>query len=177
MIILDTDTIFKVTNEDREKAKTNYGYEILNWSKDNWRQIGTIILIIMIWYYFNYMDTFFCLQPSAKIVQAGGGPMSWGKSVKARAGANWKGAAKKKIGSKATSAGKAMTEAPGKAAAYAQKKVDGFKFMSGAIYQIIFQIAMFVMTIIIFGPALALFVVMMVCFAMLKQKVTYVKKL
>jgi len=177
MFILDTDKLFEVTHEDREKAKTYTGYKIKNYMKDNWRQIGTIILIVMIWYYFNYVDTFFCNNFTTKIVQSGGGPSSYARSVQARAGANWGKAAKGKIGAKADAAGKAISDAPGRAAAYAQRKVDSFKVLSGAIYQIIFQVAIFVMTLIIFGPALTLFIIMIVCFAVLKQKVRFVKGL
>lgn len=176
MIILDTNKIFNVTNEEREKGKTNYGYKILNSLKDNWQLVGSIILIIMVWYYFNYLDTY-CLYEPIKIIQNGGGPRSYASSVKARAGANWKKAASAKVGKKMSSASASLSAAPGKAADYAQRKVDGFKAMSGAIYQILFQVAMFVMMFIIFGPALALFVIMVVCFALLKQKVTFVKEL
>jgi hypothetical protein len=176
MFNIDINKYFEVTYEDREKSKTNFGYVVLNNMKDNWRLVGSIILIIMIWYYFTYLDTK-CNNKIVNNVQSGGGLKSYKKSVSARAGSSWKDAGKKSASKKLGKAGSAMGAAPGKAAAYAQKKTDSFKSMSGSIYQIIYQVAMFAMMFIIFGPALALFAIMILCFAVLKQKILFVKEL
>lgn len=176
MFPLDTNKIFEVSNDDREKEKKSMTYKIINTLKDNWQLIGSIILIIMIWYYFNYLDSY-KIQQSNRNIQSGGAISSYRNSVKARAGSSWSKEAKSKMSSAGSRAGQAISAAPGRAAAYAQKQVNTFKVMSGAIYQIIFQIALFIMMFLIFGPALALFGIMILCFAVLKQKVLYVKEL
>lgn len=169
MFGLDRDKLFVVTNEDREKAKTSYRYKIQNTLKDNWQLVGSIILIIMIWYYFNYLDAH-CLKFKTKIIQFGGDE---GGNAPPPAPEPVKNTPEPPKGNKRSKA----KEGFNKASAYAQRKVDGFKAMSGAIYQILFQVAMFVMMFLIFGPAMALFGIMILCFAVLKQKIMYVKEL
>lgn len=185
MFGLDRDKLFEVTDEDREKAKTSYRYKIQNTLKDNWQLVGSIILIIMIWYYFNYLDTY-CLKIKTKIIQYGGdegGNAPAGNAPAAPEPAKDAPAAPKKeskmskVKAGASKAKAAAGAGASKAAAYAQRKVDGFKAMSGAIYQVLFQVAMFVMMFLIFGPAIALFGIMILCFAVLKQKIMYVKEL
>jgi hypothetical protein len=187
MFALDINKLFEVSDKDRAMENTNYEYKILNTIKDNWQLVGSIILIIMIWYYFNYLDTYYTYQPT-KIIQSGGIGESYMSSVKSR------GASLERVGSKegrksirqniskgvskkVDSLGKAAYAAPSKASSYIQRHTDSFKVMSGGIYQIVFQIAMLAMMFIIFGPALALFAIMMLCFVVLKQKILYVKEL
>jgi hypothetical protein len=184
----EIDKKFEVTQKDRELAKTYTSYKILNYLKDHRKCIGTIIIILMVWYYYCYLLS----GNTHKIIQSGGGKFGQGinegfgsgsgiakytAGVKARADASWSKATGKSIGKGVRSAGKAVADAPGKAKAYADRKVDTFKAMSGQIYQVLFQLALTVMMFLVFGPALAVGFAMIVCYSLLQKKIMIVKEL
>jgi len=181
------DKKMQVSEEDEKLAKNSKYYQIINYIKRNRKLIGTILIILMIWYYFNYLS-----NTNHNIsVQTGGSKFGegvsegYGKSsigqyrqkLKARSQQSFKKEAGKSVG-KAT--GKAMTSigaAPRKAKEYASRKVDAFKAMSGQIYMVLFQIALFVMMFLVLGPAIFVGVAMIVCFSLLEKKMQFIKKL
>lgn len=192
------DNKFRVSKEDRINAETNKYIKIINYLKDNRKLIGTILLILMIWYYYNYL-----LNCDYKIIniQSGGKKDSLGKRLfdgasefkssaqkgfgtsyrdrlKARR-ASTKLSAKsagKYTGKKLGQAGDAIKAAPKKAKAYASKKVDTFKALSGQIYMVLFQLALLVIMFLVLGPTIFIGIAMIVCYSLFEKKIKVIKK-
>lgn len=160
-----------VTNEEKEKSKKSIYYKIIVFLKTNKFKLGSIILILLCWYYFCNVFT----QNNNKIlnIQRGGEDEGFFKKYYDRR----MDAKKKYVSSKAQSFKSGIAAAPGKMKDFAGRKVGQFKAMSGTIYKLLFQIALVVMMFIILGPTLAIGFAMIVCYALLKKKIMFVKEL
>lgn len=180
-----------VTNEEKEKSKKSIYYKIIVFLKTNKFKIGSIILILLCWYYFCNL---FSEKNNNKIlnIQIGGeGAFSEGfgktktgsyfskvgdrRSKLSKSGIS--NSIKKGTGKALGSSVRAIESAPGRMKDFAGRKVGQFKAMSGTIYKLLFQIALVVMMFIILGPTLAIGFAMIVCYALLKKKIMFVKKL
>lgn len=170
-----------VTNEEKEKSKKSIYYKIIIFLKTNKFKLGSIILILLCWYYFCNVFT----QNNNKILNIQIGGADEGEKVKKNT--YYKkikkyydrrmDAKKKYVSSKAQSFKSGIAAAPGRMKDYTAKKAGQFKAMSGTIYKLLFQIALVVMMFIILGPTLAIGFAMIVCYALLKKKIMYVKEL
>lgn len=170
-----------VTNEEKEKSKKSIYYKIIVFLKTNKFKLGSIILILLCWYYFCNL---FNENSNHKIlnIQIGGAEEGEGEKNK-KPGFFRKyydkrmDAKKKYFSSKAQSFKSGIAAAPGRMKDFAGRKVGQFKAVSGTIYKLLFQIALVVMMFIILGPTLAIGFAMIVCYALLKKKIMYIKEL
>jgi hypothetical protein len=174
------DNWISVTDEEIEKSKNDKYYKLIVFIKRYRKYITSILLIIIIWLYYcnyyninneNYLNNKSHLN---KILQEGSG--SFDKYAKSR------------IQAKTAAVGKSIKGAPMSAAKGAYKgAVAGrdmvaegagkFKAMSGYIYQMLFEIALVIVIFISFGPIVFFAVALIVCYALMKKKIVYVKGL
>lgn len=190
-----------VTNEEKEKSKKSIYYKIIIFLKTNKFKLGSIILILLCWYYFcnlfneNSNHKKLNIQIGGKrAFSEGVGKTKTGSylSKVSERGQKLENILTKKNMSYSKSIGKgirrgtgkvlgssvrAIESAPGRMKDYTAKKAGQFKAMSGTIYKLLFQIALVVMMFIILGPTLAIGFAMIVCYALLKKKIMYVKEL
>lgn len=180
-----------VTNEEKEKSKKSIYYKIIIFLKTNKFKLGSIILILLCWYYFCNLFNENSNHKKLNIQIGGKGAFSegFGKtktgsylskvgdrgSKISRSGIS--NSIKKGTGKALGSSVRAVESAPGRMKDYTAKKAGQFKAMSGTIYKLLFQITLVVMMFIILGPTLAIGFAMIVCYALLKKKIMYVKEL
>lgn len=171
-----------ISPEEIEKSRTSYYYKALVLLKRYRKYIASILLIIMIWLYFcNYYNINDIDSNNQKYVShSGGGLLS--------AAARFDKYSETRIKGKMSAAGKAIKGAPMAAikgsyrGALAGRDmvaegVGKFKAASGLIYQALFQIALVIIVFISFGPTVVFAVALIVCYALMKKKMTYLKGL
>lgn len=182
------DNHMKIKDEEIERSKSSYYYKLIVLFKKYRKIIAIVSLLLLLLSYMNYsMDYGNC---EYKNIQDGGGVKSGFMSAYRETGKtlNEGRATAKKISAKATAAKDAIMRQPitgaalrktgkayGKGKDMAVAGIGKFKAMSGAIYQALFQIALVIIVFISFGPIVVFAIVFIICYALMKEKITAVK--
>lgn len=171
--------LFIVTEEELEESKNNNWVRFKVFFKQNRRVIALICIVILLIIdldllnYSSDAKTDLKSNSGEKLMHGGG----YLNRAKLRGQQSLSSAAKASASSAAKKAGAKLKAAPAKMKAYADKKADQFKAISGDIYQLLFTLALAVMVGMVFGSMIIIALIFIFCNSTLKSKMSYLKSL